>query len=233
MINISKDFTWFCGKLAAQKSSEPADPAPVLHWLAEMRSNTKFSARLIPLNEVRSWSKDPNTGDIHHESGQFFSILGVRSEAQGTREVMSWDQPIYGQKEGGVLALIAAETEGRIRFLLNAKAEPGNIGTLQLAPTIQCTWSNLNQAHKGRRPPMAEYVLEDGNSRLIYAAQHNEEGGRFWRKSNSNRIYYVENPEAIAYDAHAFCWATLSQIKNLALIDDVLSPFVKTIIAPL
>jgi dTDP-4-dehydro-6-deoxy-alpha-D-glucopyranose 2,3-dehydratase len=30
-----------------------------------------------------------------------------------------------------------------------------------------------------------------------------------------------------------FCWASLSQIKELALIDNVVSPFVKTIVAPL
>ena len=30
-----------------------------------------------------------------------------------------------------------------------------------------------------------------------------------------------------------FCWASLSQIKELALMDNVLNPFVKTILAPL
>jgi oxidase EvaA len=30
-----------------------------------------------------------------------------------------------------------------------------------------------------------------------------------------------------------FCWASLSQIKELALLDNVLSPFVKTILLPL
>jgi hypothetical protein len=30
-----------------------------------------------------------------------------------------------------------------------------------------------------------------------------------------------------------FCWASLGQIKELVLMDNVVSPFVKTILAPL
>jgi len=30
-----------------------------------------------------------------------------------------------------------------------------------------------------------------------------------------------------------FCWASLSQIRELTLMDNVVSPFVKTIVAPL
>jgi oxidase EvaA len=30
-----------------------------------------------------------------------------------------------------------------------------------------------------------------------------------------------------------FCWASLSQIRELALIDNVMNPFVKTILMPL
>lgn len=37
----------------------------------------------------------------------------------------------------------------------------------------------------------------------------------------------------VDYDGQSFTWVTLSQIKQLALIDNYLSPFVKTIIAPL
>ncbi|NWM64803.1 NDP-hexose 2,3-dehydratase, partial [Escherichia coli] len=56
---------------------------------------------------------------------------------------------------------------------------------------------------------------------------------RFWCKSNENVIVFVEHDSVIASDMAMFCWASLGQVKELALIDNVLSPFVKTIIAPL
>ena len=54
-----------------------------------------------------------------------------------------------------------------------------------------------------------------------------------WRKSNDNRIIVVTDDALIRVGKGLFRWVSLSQIKGLALIDNVLSPFVKSIIAPL
>ena len=146
----------------------------------------------------------------------------------------SWDQPIFTQPEGGVLGLFARETPDRgVEFLLHAKAEPGNIGILQLGPTIQSTWSNIRRAHAGKPPPMVDALTAGSGVRIVYRASHNEEGGRFWRKSNVNIIAFVDDERVIENDMTMFCWASLSQIKELALMDNVLNPFVKTILAPL
>jgi dTDP-4-dehydro-6-deoxy-alpha-D-glucopyranose 2,3-dehydratase len=120
-----------------------------------------------------------------------------------------------------------------VEFLLQAKAEPGNIGWLQFCPSIQCTWSNLKLAHKGRHPPLAELLLAERGIRLIYQSLHNEEGGRFWRKTNDNRIILVADESLIRINDGLFRWVSLSQIKALALTDNLLNPFVKTVIAPL
>jgi oxidase EvaA len=150
--------------------------------------------------------------------------------------VKSWDQPIYNQPEGGILAMVTREhPDNGVEFLLQAKAEPGNIGWLQLCPSIQCTWSNLRRAHRGKAPPLAQVMLagEDEGVRIVYRTQHNEEGGRFWRKSNENIIYFVETDRLVTTDLTYFRWVSHTQLKELALIDNVLSPFVKTIICPL
>jgi len=182
---------------------------------------------------VRSWSRDEG-GNVRHRSGQFFGVEGVRIESADVREVASWDQPIYTQLEGGILALLARETPANgVEFLLNAKAEPGNIGVIQLSPTIQSTWSNIRRAHAGKRPPMVEVLAAETGVRIIYRAEHNEEGGRFWRKSNENIIAFLDDERVIETDMTMFRWSSLSQIKELALMDNVLSPFVKTILAPL
>jgi oxidase EvaA len=229
------DIGWFRNMLRESAAREATDDQPLIDWIEARRAETGFSAELIPLNDLRGWQQDPETGDIAHESGQFFGISGVRVSAKGLREVMSWDQPIYTQPEGGVLAMICERTgDGIVRFLLQAKAEPGNLGILQFAPTTQATWSNLRRAHKGKLPPLSGYLLGEEDCRLVYAADHNEEGGRFWQKSNSNRIILAEegalDPESLG---GLFIWASLSQIKALALRDNYLNPFVKTIIAPL
>ena len=166
--------------------------------------------------------------------GSFSASRACAIESGDLREVASWDQPIYTQPEGGILGLVARETpESGVQFLLYAKAEPGNIGVLQLSPSIQSTWSNIRRAHGGKLSPMLEVLTAKSGVRIVYRAEHNEEGGRFWRKSNENIIVFVDDESVIETDMTMFCWASLGQIKELALIDNVLSPFVRTIIAPL
>jgi dTDP-4-dehydro-6-deoxy-alpha-D-glucopyranose 2,3-dehydratase len=224
---------WFRGRIAKSLTIEPKDPAPILAWRDALRSSIQFKAELIGLDEVRGWSRDPQ-GNVRHKTGQFFGVEGVRIESGDLREVASWDQPIYTQPEGGILGLVARETTVHgVRFLLQAKAEPGNLGVLQLCPTIQSTWSNIRRAHAGKRPPMVEVLTAEAGVRIVYRAEHNEEGGRFWRKSNENVVAFVDDERVIETDLKMFCWASLSQIKELALMDNVVSPFVKTILAPL
>ncbi|MBT3792084.1 MAG: hypothetical protein HN658_11160 [Rhodospirillales bacterium] len=223
----------FRNGLRISAQTEPTDPQPIIDHLEQRRENLKFEASLVPLSELHGWHNDPQSGALSHESGQFFAINGVRTKAGTAREVAEWDQPIITQPDGGILALACGLRGDEIYFLLQAKPEPGNIGYLQLSPTIQATRSNLRQAHKGKLPPLGELLLDDGEVITLYTASHNEEGGRFWRKTNENRILLVPDIDALAqpYDGQ-FIAASLSQIKALCLCDNVLSPFVKTIIAP-
>jgi dTDP-4-dehydro-6-deoxy-alpha-D-glucopyranose 2,3-dehydratase len=228
-----KHLDWFRERLAASRVIEPKDPAPILAWHEKHRSAIQFKAKLIGLDQVRDWSRDAQ-GNLRHKSGQFFGIEGARVESGDMREVTSWDQPIYTQLDGGVLGMVAREIAERgVQFLLQAIPECGNIGVLQLGPTIQSTWSNIRRAHGGRRPPMLEVIFAEAGVRIIYRANHNEEGGRFWQKSNENVVAFLDDERVIETDMKMFYWASLSQIKELALMDNVLNPFVKTILFPL
>ena len=226
---------WFRELLKVSSFKEEQDPLPLIKWLETVRSKQIFNSHLIDLYDLDSWYVENKTGNIHSRSGEFFSIKGARVASNAAiREIQSWDQPIFTQKEGGVLALIAKEHSSQILFLLHAKAEPGNIDTFQLSPTVQASWSNLRQSHKGNRPSFTEVILQEVPSTLVYASSHNEEGSRFWKKSNQNQIWMCD-PEALSldYNSELFVWASLSQIKSLALMDNILNPYVKTIIAPL
>ena len=80
---------------------------------------------------------------------------------------------------------------------------------------------------------MVEVLTAKAGVRIVYRAEHNEEGGRFWQKSNENVVAFLDDERVIETDLTMFCWSSLSQIKELALMDNLLSPFVKTILLPL
>ena len=228
-----KFLDWFRERLAASRPIEPKDPAPILAWHEQQRGSIQFKSHLIGLDQVRDWSRDEQ-GNLQHKSGQFFRVEGARVNSGNVREVTSWDQPIFTQIDGGVLGMVARETaEKGVEFLLQSIAECGNMGVLQLGPTIQSTWSNIRRAHAGRRPPMLEVLTAEAGVRIVYRANHNEEGGRFWKKSNENVVAFLDDERVIETDLKMFYWASLSQIKELALMDNVLNPFVKTILLPL
>lgn len=225
---------WFRERLRASLAHEAGDPSDVLAWLETQRKQVPFSAELIALRDVAGWQQAAN-GNLSHTSGQFFQIQGARvKSAPGVREIAGWDQPIFTQTEGGVLALICRETQGRgIEFLLQAKADPGNIGYLQFCPSIQSTWENI-RGLKGAKPPLfAECLAPSDKVRIVYRAQHNEEGSRFWQKTNENMILFVADPERLAVSDRIHRWASLSQIKAMMLMDNVVGPYVRTVVAPL
>lgn len=128
---------WLRDRLRASLACELTDASDIVAWLEERRKRVPFSASLIPLRDVANWHQSDD-GNIGHATGQFFGIQGVRVQsAPGVREIAGWDQPILTQSEGGVLALICRDTPERgVEFLLQAKADPGNIGYLQFCPTI-------------------------------------------------------------------------------------------------
>ena len=224
---------WFRERLAASLAIEPDDPSEVLSWLHTQRKDVPFSAELIPLRDVAGWQQADN-GNIGHASGQFFRIEGVRvKSAPGLREVSGWDQPILTQPTGGVLALLCRETTRGVEFLLQAKADPGNIGYLQFCPTIQSMWSTIRGLGNGRRVAFAECLDPSDDIRVVYRASHNEEGSRFWRKSNENMILFVEDSGRLSIDGSVYRWASLTQIKQMMLMDDIVGPYVRTVLAPL
>ncbi len=228
------DIGWLRDRLQASLPIEPKDPAELVDWLEARRKDVPFSAELIPLRDVAGWHQADN-GNISHATGQFFRIEGVRvRSAPGVREISGWDQPILTQSEGGILALLCRETQAAgVEFLLQAKADPGNIGYLQFCPTIQSTWENIRGLKGAKRAAFAEYLDPSENVRTIYRSKHNEEGSRFWQKSNENMILFIVDADRLTFNELAYRWASLSQIKEMMLLDNIVGPYVRTVVAPL
>ena len=204
----------------------------VIDWFNKKREESDMIVEEIGINELDKWNVDPNSGNIKHESGGFFEVIGVKASNTFDREVgkKGWTQPMIAKNPGGILGIIMKRINDIPHYLLQAKAEPGNIGKLQLSPTLQATTSNLLKAHGGAKPLFAEYFDDGNNPKIIYAKWQSEDGGRFHLKSNYNMIVEVNEDEELKIP-DSFIWVTLYQIKQLMKIENFVGPHVRGIIS--
>ena len=202
----------------------------VIKWRNKLQKKVKTVSKIIDLKDCKGWFIDKKS-NLFHKSGQFFKVKGVKTSGATNREVTSWTQPILTQKHGGVLAFIARQTKKNgTEFLVEAKLEPGDDSVLRISPSFQATQSNMNRAHGGRLPKFYDIVMKRKGAELIYYTIHNEEGARFWKKSNWNVIVKLKNPEDPRVKGENYMWLSLKQIKKLGLKNSYINPFVKTIL---
>jgi oxidase EvaA len=226
----TKKLILFKKEMAKYSHLEKSDIKPILSWIKARQKKIKSSSKIINLNKCEGWYFDKNS-NLHHKSGQFFKIKGVETKGAIGREVKSWTQPILTQKHGGVLAFISRQSKKYgTQFLIDAKIEPGDDSIIKISPSFQATQSNINQAHGGKKPKFYDIVIQQKAAELIYYTIHNEEGARFWKKSNWNVIVNLKNPNDKRIKGSNYKWVSFKQIKKLALINRYVNPFVKTIL---
>ena len=204
------------------------DITSFLEWFDEKKKQ-QFEVGEIPLDEMRDWYFEKDTGNLRHKSGKFFSIEGVRMETSAGN-VKEWSQPIINQPEIGVLGILTKKFNGILYFLMQAKMEPGNINKVQLSPTVQATKSNYSQVHKGKETKYLEYFLEPNKSKVLLDQLQSEQGGRFLKKRNRNIIVEVPGSEEVQIEED-FCWLTLGQIKKLLQYDNIVNMDTRTVIS--
>ena len=204
----------------------------VIDWFNKKREESDMIVEEIGVKDLEKWNIQKKSGNISYESKGFFKIIGVKVSNTFDREVgkKGWTQPMIAKNPGGILGILMKKINGVPHYLLQAKAEPGNIGKLQLSPTLQATTSNLLKAHGGKRPLFAEYFDESNNLKIIYAKWQSEDGGRFHLKSNYNMIVEVNEDEELVIPDY-FIWVTLFQIKQLLKIENFVGPHIRGIIS--
>lgn len=200
-------------------------------WIDQIRANSPVRVLEKPIRSLRKWGVDPDTGSIRHDSGEFFTVMGVEV-VNASREVAGWDQPMIQQKEAGILGILMIRKNGVPHYLLNAKMEPGNTLRYQISPTLQATYSNLKMAHGGRKPAFAGFFADDTPGTIRYRRWLAEDGGRFYLKSNLNLLVEVEESLVPTIPAD-FKWFTLSQIKAFLGWDNYINPHVRSILSHL
>jgi len=141
---------------------------------------------------------------------------------------MEWNQPIINQPEIGFLGIIAKEIDDVLYFLMQAKIEPGNVNCVQISPTLQATKSNYNCVHQGKSPLYLNYFQNAKPENVILDQLQSEQGARFLRKRNRNIIIRVEEDIPVYED---FCWMSISQIKQMMLIDNMVNMDTRTVLS--
>jgi oxidase EvaA len=186
-----------------------------------------FSVDRIPLSGLREWREHPRTGNLVHETGRFFTVEGL-SARTGPGPDDGWMQPIIHQPEIGVLGIVVKEFDGVLHLLMQAKMEPGNVGLVQLSPTVQATRSNYIGVHNGRGITHLEYFAEPGRARVLVDVLQSEQGSWFLHKRNRNMIVEAlddvpEHPD--------FRWLTLAQVHELLRQDNIVNMDARSVLS--
>ncbi|WP_221349914.1 NDP-hexose 2,3-dehydratase family protein [Streptomyces beigongshangae] len=214
VVNMDTRTVLSCFPVPAPEPGALHSDTELLSWFTAERARRLVDARLTALAEVDGWVRDAD--GIGRPDGRFFRVTGVTVEA-GTREVTRWSQPLIEPCGTGVAAFVFRRFGGVPHLLVHARAEAGHLGTVELAPTVQCVPANWDPVRAEDRPPFLDLVLAAaaGTHGVPYAAVHSEEGGRFL----DARIRYLFVPadeDAAPLDApRGYRWATAGQLNSL------------------
>lgn len=197
-------------------------------WIEQRNREVEVKIEQIPFNQMKMWHSEPD-GSICHDSGRFFSIVGIDVKTDyGTNQ--HWRQPIICQPEVGYLGILTKEFDGVLYFLMQAKIEPGNVNCVQISPTLQATKSNYSRIHQGKSPNYLEYFVNAKPENIILDQLQSEQGARFLRKRNRNIIIKVDEDIEVLED---YRWMTLGQIKELMHYDNLVNMDTRTVLSGL
>ena len=207
----------------------------VLEWLQKIKEDVPANVTKINLNDVRDgWGIDSETGNLEHETGGFFKVIGVSTETDIRESGKGWNQPLVDQgTEASVVGLIKVkDIDGTPLYLIEAKFEPGNYDRVLLSPTLQVTYDNLNTLHSGRKPLFSEYFHGDEVRGVKFEHWYPEDGGRFYKKRVKNMLVEIEDVEFLLKDIpNNFMWLNMYQLKELLKLDNIMNPHLRSIIS--
>ncbi len=178
-------------------------------WVKEVQAADHTQVIPGALSTSSAWALAD--GRIRHASGRYFNIVALEwSEHGGALQ----RQPFIEQREIGTLGFITRLRGDSLELLVHAKAEPGNVGIVQLAPTCQATASNRDLVHGGDLPPFSSY-FDDVTGDVLCDTLQSEQGSRFLGKLNRN-ILVIDDVD-VGTPLHR--WISLELFKTLLAID--------------
>lgn len=185
-------------------------------WLDDHRQFCDMEAEEISWRKSKEWKFENH--ELRHLSGGFFSIVGATVYLNDEEEQTQLEQPLINQPEIGILGFIIRRNGGTLEIMVQAKPEPGNIGLVQAAPSVQATESNYKRRHHGKETPFLEYFQGSSQAVIIADSLQSEQGTRFLGKYNRNIIVEISEDIAITENP-LYKWTPLTNLCSLLVQD--------------
>lgn len=200
-----------------------------LSWYQKIKNSCKAQVFFKKLEDLDEWKYDRKKGIIRHESGGFFSVEG-RSVINAGREVNKWDQPFIKQNNlvGGIIGLVRCYINHIPHYLIEAKYEPGNFNQIQLSPSVQATYSNINQIHSGLRNKILNSYFKK-KFKTIRKTWVSEDGGRLFKKRNLHWIISTQKKNIKLKQNYK--WMTLYDINQFIEKGTYVGPHLRAILS--
>ncbi len=200
--------------------------AHTLRWLSRQRFGADQSVTSIAPREMRNWTVRSDA--IAHDEGRFFRVIGVRVDA-ANREIGTWCQPIVQPASEGLMACFTRQTSGQVEVLLQSKPEPGNADTIELGPSVQC----FRRDHREADLPSFTHDADNPDFGIWHVnTLQSEEGGRFYREANRNRIIEVGG-DWLVEPPDSYRWVPLNQLRPMAVHSRILNVEARCLLASL
>ncbi len=80
----------------------------IIDWFNKKREESDMVVEEVGINDLDKWNVDSASGNVKHESGGFFEVIGVKVSNTFDREVgkKGWTQPMIAKNPGGILGII-------------------------------------------------------------------------------------------------------------------------------
>ncbi|NVN98749.1 MAG: NDP-hexose 2,3-dehydratase family protein [Geobacteraceae bacterium] len=202
--------------------------ASIFQWIDNRKATNHFQVRRTALNSLKEWGMDRD-GSFSHEHGRFFRVVGLNVESKG-REVTAWNQPILDSPGTGVIGLLTKMVDGECFFLMNAKAELGNRGIIQIGPTVQFTPGNYIGNEKLQKPFLFEEFYKPERFPTIHQSLQSEEGARFYNESHIHRILQLPQSEELTIPDD-FHWVSQTDLNLMINLGEMVSSSARSIIS--
>ena len=113
-------------------------------------------------------------------------------------------------------------------YLIEGKYEPGNYNMIQLSPSVQSTYSNLNQKHKGERNKIIQFYFKKGY-KTLRKVWFSEDGGRLFKKRNLHWI--IESQYKNIPLEKNYKWLSLWEIEEFINNGTYVGPHLRAILS--
>jgi len=184
-------------------------------WFANQQRTLAIDVKEVGLADMKDWSiveKDARPHYIGHRSGKYHRGLFLQAWDKGRGEwverfLLAPIPPPQGEALYGV-ALLARY---RGRYLLQAKAEPGNAtpGHVQITSTIHASYTNIEMQLSGTVP--FTWMYRDPRCVSFIISQ---DGAQLYLKNN--KVCFLELSEDPGVIPDSFSWATPEELLAFA-----------------